>query len=86
MESGGRFYVGALGKKLASFVRSCDAKKKKILSSDGSDSDGKKCKGYGWVDESGVWRSVLCWCAWQETCFSLNGHIFTFNVVHKDIL
>jgi hypothetical protein len=32
--------------------------------------------------ESGVWRSVLCWCVWQESGFSRREDVFTL----KDIL
>jgi hypothetical protein len=36
--------------------------------------------------ESGVRRSVLCWCVWQESCFSRCEDVFTFNFVCKEIL
>jgi hypothetical protein len=33
--------------------------------------------------ESGVRRSVLCWCVWQESGFSSREDIFTFNLLFK---
>jgi hypothetical protein len=33
--------------------------------------------------ESGVWRSVLCWCVWQESGFSRREDVFTFNLIYK---
>jgi hypothetical protein len=36
--------------------------------------------------ESGVRRSVLCWCVWQESDFSRREDVFTFNLVYKEIL
>jgi hypothetical protein len=36
--------------------------------------------------ESGVRRSVLCWCVWQESGFSHREDVFTFNLVYKEIL
>jgi hypothetical protein len=53
------------------------------LSSDGGDFGSKKCKrgcgsAYGGVwRESGVRRSVLCWCVWQESGFSRREDVFT---------
>jgi hypothetical protein len=62
------------------------------LTSDGGDSGRKKCKrGYGsayggvWR-ESGVRRSVLCWCVRQEFGFSRREDIFTFNLIYKEFL
>jgi hypothetical protein len=62
------------------------------LSSDGGDSGSKKCKQgydgtYGAVwrslrwRESGVRRSVLCCCVWQESGFSRLEDVFTFCLV-----
>jgi hypothetical protein len=69
--------------------RSCDGEK---LSSDGNDSGSKKCqRSYGGASggvrvwrESGVRRSVLCWCVWQESGFSRCEDVLTFNLVCKD--
>jgi hypothetical protein len=67
-------------------------------SSDGGDSDSKKNSkgamvvsmvGSGGVcvrQESGVRRSVLCWCVWQESGFGRREDVFTFNLLHKEIL
>jgi hypothetical protein len=64
------------------------------LSSNGGDSGSKKYKrGYGgvWrglaesvfggILESGVRRSVLCWCGWQESGFSRREDVFILNLV-----
>jgi hypothetical protein len=32
--------------------------------------------------ESGVRRSVLCWCVWQEPGFSRREDVFTFYALH----
>jgi hypothetical protein len=80
--------------------------KKLKLSFDGGDSGSKKCKrgydgAYGEVWRSlplvGVWRSVLCWCVWQESGLSRRedvSHLIyfiktcynfcTFNAICKD--
>jgi hypothetical protein len=36
--------------------------------------------------ESGVRRSVLCWCVWQEFGFSRREDVFIFNLVYEEIL
>jgi hypothetical protein len=33
--------------------------------------------------ESGVRRSILCWCVWQESGFSHREDVFTFNLLLK---
>jgi hypothetical protein len=38
-----------------------------------------------YILESGVRRSVLCWCVWQESDFSRPEDVFTFNLLRKDI-
>jgi hypothetical protein len=38
-----------------------------------------------WLD-SGVRRSVLCWCVWQESGFSRREDVFTFNLLYKEML
>jgi hypothetical protein len=35
---------------------------------------------------SGVRRSVLCWCVWQESGFSCREDVCTFDLLQKDIL
>jgi hypothetical protein len=35
---------------------------------------------------SGVWRSVLCWCVWQESGFSRCEDLFIFNLLCTEIL
>jgi hypothetical protein len=37
-----------------------------------------------WRD-SGVRRSVLCWCVWQESGFSHREDVITFNLVRNVI-
>jgi hypothetical protein len=61
------------------------------LISDVGDSGIKKCKqGEVWLclhlAESGVRRSVLCWCFRQESGFSRREDVFTFDLAYKDIL
>jgi hypothetical protein len=36
--------------------------------------------------ESGVRQSVLCWCIWQESGVSHHEDVFTFNLLHNEIL
>jgi hypothetical protein len=36
--------------------------------------------------ESGVRRSVLCWCAGQESGFSHREDVVTFNLLDKEML
>jgi hypothetical protein len=36
--------------------------------------------------KSGVRRSGLCRYVWQESGFSLREDVFTFNLLHKEIL
>jgi hypothetical protein len=67
------------------------------LSSDGGDFGSKKCKPgyvtpmveYGEVcvwRESGVRRSILCRCVWQESGFNRREDVFTFCLLHKEML
>jgi hypothetical protein len=35
--------------------------------------------------ESGVRRSVLCWCVWQESGFSRREDVFTFNLLKNKL-
>jgi hypothetical protein len=61
------------------------------LSSDGGDCGSMKCKrGYGRafsglcslnLEESGVRRSVLCWCVSQDSGFTYHECVFTFNFI-----
>jgi hypothetical protein len=36
--------------------------------------------------KSGVRQSVLCWCVWEECGFGPFEDVFTFSLVHKEIL
>jgi hypothetical protein len=35
--------------------------------------------------ESGIRRSVLCWCVWQEFGFSRREDVFTLNLLYTEI-
>jgi hypothetical protein len=38
----------------------------------------------GWSLQSGVRRSVLCFCVWKESGFSRREDVFTFNLLYKE--
>jgi hypothetical protein len=60
--------------------RSCDAEKIDF-SSDSGDSGSKICKASGgFWRESGVSRSVLCWCFWQESGVSRCEGVLTYLI------
>jgi hypothetical protein len=39
---------------------------------------------FGWIQETGNRRSVLCHCVWQEPGIIRREHVFTFNLVSVD--
>jgi hypothetical protein len=41
---------------------------------------------FGEILESGVRRSVLCWCVWQEPGCSRREDVFTFNLLKTENL
>jgi hypothetical protein len=66
------------------------------LNSDGYDSGNKNanqaivtpmvgCGGVCVCQESGVRRSVLCWCFWQRAGFSRREDVFTFNLLCNEM-